>query len=185
MAKDVASVVGAPEGDAPPRDADKASAAIESLVFTDKEGKPEESPPPREREAKPKRRTKAELEAEVARLESEAQARAAHDAANAPNIIEAMEAPLSLTFHAVGGIMSAWKGPHWSFDDKECSLLAKAWAPCIGPLLAKHPEAVVWASAIAVTYSVAYPRIQQDKTLALAAAKRDGEEPDSAEVVEE
>ncbi len=156
-------------GEQPQPNPDAASEAIEHLTFTEQAPKATElAPPP----PKPKRRTKAELEAEVARLQGEVTRQQEQAAANAPDVIAAMSAPLALSFKAAGGIMASWKGEHWNLAEQEAKLLGDAWAPVVGPLLAKHPEAVVWAAAIGVTYSVAYPRIQQDKTNALREKER-------------
>lgn len=160
-----------PVGTTPPRNAEAASESIEQLALgSDAAEPPIENAPPVV--IKPKRRTKAELEAEVTRLASELERQRQQQAANAPNLIKAMEQPLSLTFRSAGNIMAAWKGEHWKLQDAECSLLAEAWAPVVGPLLATHPEAVLWASAIGATYSVAYPRIQRDRTEAAKAKLR-------------
>jgi len=164
-----------PSGDTPAPNPEAASDAIEPLVFTEEPAKPAPAIVPLA--ARPKRRTKAELEAEVSRLQAEIERKQAEAAASAPDLIRAMVNPLMLTFRAAGNIMASWKGEHWKLPDDEAKLLGEAWAPCVGPVLSKHPEAVLWASAIAVTYSVAYPRIQMDRTLALKKGEDTSEEP--------
>jgi len=158
---------------------EQARDALSGIEFTGEPAAPAPpslvAPPPR-----PKRRTKAELEAEVTRLEQIQKEREAAAAATAPDLIKAMVQPLAVTFKAAGAIMAAWKGDHWNIREEECTMLGEAWSPVVGPLLANHPEAILWASAIAATYAVAYPRIQIDKTLAL----RKDEEPSTGEVVQ-
>jgi hypothetical protein len=167
-------------GDAIPTNPEDASRAIESLTFTDK-------PPTDAPEAllatapvKQKRRTKAELEADVARLTADIERRNAEATANAPDLIAAMKHPLSLSFMSLFNVLATWRGDHWKKTKTEMDMLAEAWAPVAGPLLAKHPQTVLWASAIGVTYSVAYPSLQveqQMRAAALAATDTTGKEP--------
>jgi len=166
MTKKVADVIdletGPPNGDTNP---EGAADALGELQFVD-EAKPGAEPQPRPAiDIKKKRQTKAELEADNARLHAELDAQKQQAAANAPGLIDSMKPALSLTFRAASGIMATWKGPHWRFEDAECTLLADAWAPCVGPMLAAHPEAIVWAAALGVTYSVVAPRVQKEREL--------------------
>lgn len=156
-----------PNAQTPP-DPEKAADALADLEFTS--GAPEGGTAPSVVEpdapAKPaKRRTKAELEADNARLAAEVERQKAAMAANAPSLIEGMKVPLALTFEAASGVMVAWRGEHWKIASDKLKLLADAWAPCVAPLLAKHPEAIVWAAALGVTYSVVYPCIQAERTI--------------------
>jgi hypothetical protein len=167
----VAGVIDLETGERAPRDPEAATEALEAITFT--EQPPTDAPPPLQAEApqapKPKRRTKAELEADVQRLSGEIERQRQVAAANAPSLAQSMVNPLAMTFRSVGNIMAAWRGDHWRLDDKEVLTLGEAWAPCIAPLLANHPETILWAAAIGATYSVAYPRLQMEKTLAARA----------------
>jgi len=160
---------GAPEGAPAPANPEQAQESLEQLQFL---GKPPEKmsniPVAAER---PKRRTKAELEARVAQLEGDIQSQQAAAQAKAPELIDAMKAPLKLTFTAVFNVMASWKGEHWKASESDVSLLAEGWAPCVGPLLSKYPEATLWAGAIACTYAVVYPRVQMDRTKAVEKAE--------------
>jgi hypothetical protein len=87
---------------------------------------------------------------------------------------------------AVGKVLAAWRGEHWNLLAAECDQLGKAWAPIVGPAIADKPELALWAGAISMTYAVVYPRLSEDKRLAVLAEKaRLGEEASTAEVVEE
>jgi hypothetical protein len=166
----VAGVIDLETGERAPRDPEAATEALESITFT--EQPPTNAATPLQEVAdvpKPKRRTKAELEAEVQRLSVEIEKQRQVAAANAPSLAQAMVNPLAMTFRSAGNIMAAWRGDHWRLDDREVLTLGEAWAPCIAPLLANHPETVLWAAAIGATYSVAYPRLQMEKTLAARA----------------
>jgi hypothetical protein len=151
-------------GTAPPVDPEAAVDAIADLTFTDTPAK-DAPDTPKPVSPKLKRRTKAELEAEVARLESEAARVQAERAAQAPDLIAAMKRPLTLSFTSLFNVIATWRGDHWKRPAAEMEMLGEAWAPCVGPLLANHPNAVLWASAIAVTYSVAYPALQVEQQI--------------------
>jgi hypothetical protein len=61
--------------------------------------------------------------------------------------------------------------PHWALSEKEESILAETWAPCIAMALGKHPELILWAAAVGTTYTVIAPRVMQSRArvkLALA-----------------
>ena len=84
MGKKVEDVIELGEGDTPPRNPEAATDALEQVVFN-----ADDSPPPPPNTAAPdaprRRRTKAELEAEVARLNADMEkARAALCAASNP-----------------------------------------------------------------------------------------------------
>lgn len=182
-AKNVASVVlEETEPQETPRNPEAAAEAIGQLTFVEGQDDKQPTPdtPPTDR-PKP-RQTKAELAAKVQQQEAEIARLKEQAAANAPNVIDAMKMPLKLSFNAVGNIMASWKGEHWKLAEQETATLAEAWAPCIAPLLARHPESVMWAAAIGVTYSIAYPRINVDKQKALEA--KNAAEGDEATVEE-
>jgi hypothetical protein len=151
-------------GAAPPTDPEAAADAIADLTFTDK---PEADAPETltKPAPKPKRRTKAELESEVARLTADAERAKAERVAQSPDLIAAMKRPLTLSFTSLFNVIATWRGEPWKRPAAEMEMLGEAWAPCVGPLLANHPNAVLWASAIAVTYSVAYPALQVEQQI--------------------
>ena len=126
---------------------------------------PHFAPPP---SAPPKRRTKAELETALAAAEAE-NARLAAVAAM-PEAAAVARAPLALTFRAAFSALASFRGEHWALAEKEGDLLAEAWAPVVGPAIQNNPQAVIWASAIAVSYSVVAPRLKTDKDKAEKAA---------------
>lgn len=164
-----------------PTDVDRARDGLASISFADdapqaEPGQPTQPAPEQPLPlARPKRRTKAELEEDVRRLEADL----AKAKATQPTTVDMMKPALQLTFAAAGRILTAWRGEHWSLKDDETKLLSEAWAPCVAPFLAQHPETVIWAAAIGVTYSVAYPRLQVDRAkveaLAAAEAEQKGE----------
>ena len=119
---------------------------------------PHFAPPP---PAAPKRRTKAELEAALAAAEAENARLAA--VASMPEAAAIARAPLALNFRAAFSALASFRGEHWTLQEKEGDMLAEAWAPVIGPAIQNNPQAVIWASAVAVSYSVVAPRIKQDK----------------------
>ncbi len=103
------------------------------------------------------RRTKAEL----------AEARKA-EAGEAPppapeTEIKEATAALSVTFQALGAILSAKRGDHWKLKTEECDALGAAWANVLAPYLSKFGQSVPIVGALVVTWSVAQPRIEEDQ----------------------
>lgn len=179
MAKKVEDVITLDDGEQPPRNPERASDALEQVTFgaplsdTEPTIGETDAPAPPQRDARPKRRTKLELEQENARLVSEVEKARAAIAANAPSVIESMRKPLSMSFGAMFNVMATWRGEHWKQAPETCDTLADVWAPCLGPVLANRPELLMYAAAIGVTYSVVYPSIAKDKELAAQAAKKE------------
>lgn len=177
MAKKVEDVITLDDGEQPPRNPERASDALEQVAFTSDEpqapGDAADAPAPPQRDTRPKRRTKLELEQENARLVGEVEKARAAIAANAPSVIESMRKPLSMSFGAMFNVMATWRGAHWKQAPETCDTLADVWAPCLGPVLANRPELLMYAAAIGVTYSVVYPSIAKDKEIAEQAAKKE------------
>jgi hypothetical protein len=155
-----------------PRDPEKAADALGGIEFLDGEGNPTDKPQPptpatgtAPTPRAPAKRTKAELQAEVDRLASEVERHQKQAAANAPDIVEAIKTPLRVTFEAAFEAASAFRGEHWKLKEGQAEALAAVWAPVVGPLVASHPELVVWSGAIAVTYGVVVPRVKRDREL--------------------
>lgn len=103
------------------------------------------------------RRTKAEL---AAAKKSEGGDQPAVDTENE---LKEATAALSVTFQAVGTILSAKRGPHWKLKTEECDALGAAWANVLAPYLAKYGKSVPLVGALVVTWSVAQPRIMEDQ----------------------
>lgn len=114
------------------------------------------APPPGEKK-KRVRRTKAQLEAERKKTEGDAP-----PVDNANEIKEATAA-LSVTFQALGAILSAKRGEHWKLKVDECDALGAAWANVLAPYLSKFGQSVPVVGALVVTWSVAAPRIEEDQ----------------------
>lgn len=79
------------------------------------------------------------------------------------NELKEATAALSVTFQAVGTILSAKRGPHWKLTTPECDALGAAWANVLAPYLAKYGKSVPLVGALVVTWSVAQPRIIEDQ----------------------
>lgn len=117
--------------------------------------------------ARPRRKTKVELEAEVTRLTAEVKAAQEKAQASAPDMLTASRNAMKATLAGGFGMAAMLRGEeHWRLSEREEALLADAWAPCIAMALGRHPEIVVWAGAIGVTYTVIAPRVMVSRTLA-------------------
>lgn len=113
--------------------------------------------PPGEKK-KRHRRTKAELEA--------ARKGEAGEQPAAPSLeteVKEATAALSVTFQALGAILSAKRGEHWRLKVEECDALGAAWANVLAPYLARFGQSVPIVGALVVTWSVAQPRIEEDQ----------------------
>jgi hypothetical protein len=106
------------------------------------------------------RRTKAELAAAAKKDAAPEGEQAADDKANE---IKEATAALSVTFQAIGTILSAKRGPHWKLKTEECDALGGAWANVLAPYLSKYGKSVPLVGALVVTWSVAQPRILEDQ----------------------
>lgn len=105
------------------------------------------------------RRTKAELAAAAKKAEGESEL-APEDKENE---IKEATAALSVTFQAVGTILSAKRGPHWKLKTEECDALGAAWANVLAPYLSKYGKSVPLVGALVVTWSVVQPRVIEDQ----------------------
>lgn len=114
------------------------------------------APPPGEKK-KRVRRTKAELEA--ARKKEQGDTPPVDNAAE----IKEATAALSVTFQALGVILSAKRGEHWKLKVEECDALGAAWANVLAPYLSRFGQSVPIVGALVVTWSVAQPRILEDQ----------------------
>lgn len=103
------------------------------------------------------RRTKAELEAERKKAAGE------QPPVDNANEIKEATAALSVTFQALGTVLSAKRGDHWKLKVEECDALGAAWANVLAPYLAKFGQSVPIVGALVVTWSIAQPRIEEDQ----------------------
>lgn len=115
------------------------------------------------------RRSKAELAAA-----KKAEGGAAEPSDDSANELKEATAALSVTFQAVGTILSAKRGPHWKLSTPECDALGAAWANVLAPYLAKYGKSVPLVGALVVTWSVAQPRIMEDQDRAAALKRLNG-----------
>lgn len=109
-------------------------------------------------EAKRKRhrRTKAEIEAE--RKKTAAPAPTGPD----PEDLKRATVALSMTFKAVGAVVSSKRGEHWRLEDKECDTLGGVWAAVLAPYLPRVAAASPVIFALATTWMIIQPRVEAD-----------------------
>ncbi len=105
------------------------------------------------------RRTKAELEA--ARLKEKGTT--VPPPGPDPEDMKRATAALSITFRAIGALVSSKRGEHWRLEDKECETLGAAWAGVLAPYLPRVAQAAPVLSALVITWTVAQPRIEEDQ----------------------
>lgn len=132
--------------------------------------------PPGEKK-KRHRRTKAELEAERKKAAGEA------PPVDSANEIKEATAALSVTFQALGTVLSAKRGDHWKLKTEECDALGAAWANVLAPYLAKFGQSVPIVGALVVTWSIAQPRIEEDQRRKQLRAQLDRAEPPAPALV--
>ena len=123
---------------------------------------PQAAEPAPEAPAKRKRnrRTKAQLEAEKAKLA------AAEPGGVSPEDVARCEAALAATFEILSKVVAKRRGPHWGLESEEAGTLGKVWTTALAPYLPRIGAAVPWAAAAAVTWSMIQPRMARDAELA-------------------
>jgi hypothetical protein len=75
------------------------------------------------------------------------------------------EAALAATFEILSKVVAKRRGAHWILDQEEAGTLGRTWTVALAPYLPKIGAAVPWAAALAVTWSMVQPRLEQDREL--------------------
>lgn len=132
------------------------------------------APPPGEKK-KRHRRTKAELEAA-----RRAEAGAAPAPAVDPEDTKKATVALSMTFKVLGAVVADKRGEHWRLEEKEADKLGEVWATVLAPYMPKVAQASPVIFALASTWMVIQPRMEEDRRQAARRKMEAG--PDTAPV---